>query len=103
MSRYHATFDSKRPNWSTLLDDCQNLQNDYKVFDTVPFYPGSADVSLIAGLNAVYTGLNECVTVIAPFKVSKAMPLLAQQLHTGSTDLNDFLQQTISYQSGQAT
>ncbi len=103
MSSYHTTLNSMHPNWSTLLNDCQNLQNDYKVFDTVPFYPGSADVRLVTGLGAIYTGLNDCVTVIAPFKVSKAMPVLAKQLQTGSTDLNDFLQQTDSFQSGQAT
>ena len=103
ISSYHSTFNSKYPNWSTLLNDCQNLQNDYKTFDSVPYYPGSADTSLVTGLGAIYTTLNDCATVIAPFKVSKAMPYFATQMKTGNSDLNDFLQQTSGYQSGQST
>jgi hypothetical protein len=103
VSQYQSTFDSTRPNWSRLVNDCQVLQNEYKTFDSVPYYPGDPDVNLLAGLGAIYLGINDCATIIAPFKVKKAMPYLANQFKTGNSDLHTFLQETQGYKAGVAT
>ncbi len=68
--RYQSTFDSKHPTWSALLSDCQALQNQYKVFDAVPFYPEAGpDQYLVSGVTAIYAGITGCITIIAPYKV----------------------------------
>jgi hypothetical protein len=92
---YQSTFDAKHPKWSDLLSDCQAVQNSYKAFDSVPYYPiQGPDQDLISGLQSIYAGYNDCITIVAPYKVTKAMPLLATQFNQGQEDLKTFLQQT---------
>lgn len=95
VAQYQSTFDSKHPHWSALLNDCQVVQKQYKAFDTVPYYPiEGPDQSLLSGLGSIYAGFNDCTTIIAPYKVTKAMPLLEKQFNVGRADLKTFLQQT---------
>jgi Domain of unknown function (DUF4389) len=90
-----SVFDATNPNWTTLLNDCVALQSKYQVFEYVPYYPQSGiNQNLISGLSTIYTSLNNCATIIAPYKVTKAVPGLAQQLSVGSTNLETFLQQS---------
>ena len=92
---YQSVFDAKHPNWSTVTKDCVALQNQYNVFDTVPYYPQAGpDQYLLSGLRAIYAGMNGCITIIAPYKVLKAMPYLSTQFATGTADLKTFLDQT---------
>jgi hypothetical protein len=94
-TRFQSTFDAKRPDWSTLLSDCQAVQSSYKAFDSVPYYPFQGpDQTLISGLQSIYSGYNDCLTVVAPYKVAKAMHLLATQFNQGQADLATFLQQS---------
>jgi hypothetical protein len=95
LAQYQSTFDSSHPHWSKLLNGCQVVQNQYKAFDSVPYYPTQGpDQTLITGLGSIYAGFNDCVAIIAPDKVSKAMPLLKTQFQNGAADLKSFLQQT---------
>jgi hypothetical protein len=94
-TRYQSTFDAKHPSWSALLGGCQAVQNSYKAFDSVPYYPFQGpDQTLISGLQSIYSGYNDCLTVVAPYKVTKAMHLLATQFNQGAADLATFLQQS---------
>jgi hypothetical protein len=93
--QYESTFDAKHPKWFDLLADCQLVQRSYKAFDSVPYYPQSGpDQSLISGLQSIYAGYNDCINIVAPYQVTKAMPLLATQFQQGREDLKAFLQQT---------
>jgi Domain of unknown function (DUF4389) len=95
VAQYHSTFDARHPHWSQLLSDCEVVQNQYKTFDSVPYYPSQgADQTLISGLGSIYAGYNDCITIIAPDKVRRAMPLLKTQFQNGAADLKSFLQQT---------
>jgi hypothetical protein len=93
--QYESTFDAQHPNWFDLLSDCQLVQRSYKAFDSVPYYPQvGPDQTLISGLQSIYAGYNDCVTIVPPYKVTKAMPLIASQFKQGRDDLKAFLQQT---------
>jgi hypothetical protein len=95
VSGFQSAFDAKHPNWTTVTNDCVALQNQYNVFDDVPYYPQvGPDQNLLSGLRAIYSGFNGCVTIIAPYKVAKALPYLTSQFETGTADLKTFLQQT---------
>jgi hypothetical protein len=103
MSGFDSTFDAKHPNWSAVLNDCQVLQIQYAVFDSVPYYPlAGPDDYLIAGLRAVYAGSNDCVSIVAPYKVSKALPYLAKQFNESRADFKVFLEQSQTSSTSQA-
>jgi Domain of unknown function (DUF4389) len=92
---YESTLEKSHHEWTAILNGCESLQSQYAVFDSVPYYPQTGpDQNLLSGLSTLYTNLNNCVDIIAPYKVSRALPYLVTQLKTGSSDLETFLQQT---------
>ena len=94
ISMDESAFNAQHPNWTVLLSDCRAIQDQYAIFDSVPYYPENGpDQYLISGLQAVYAAFNSCVTVVGPYRVTDAVPYLAEQFSKSSVDLKSFLGQ----------